>query len=422
MTTMAEREVGLPPCLLDSWNISSIDKSGQDEQLREFSATSLSKAFIKHQIESFQESKKPNRTIRPLSLTAIGSILETLNASSDPSRDIRTIIGSLNESTLRQIFQDPRLSYQAFRPFHSASPIVDIDACIIRNERFIRSRGILNQDGAFLVKLDELPSLIPGAVLASQRKVSRKNILTLPRQPMPKGGLEVLDYWRNEYKTLTINATDTSFKTSLDRITKGALNGLDWANVFMAGGIVLTTLLHPDSSRDDDLKVKDADIDLYLYNISPEEANQKIKHIYEVWKRNLPAQNKEHIVIKNAKTITFLPTYPHRRVQIVLKLLSSPTNVLLNFDIDACAVGFDGSHVLMLPRFVRALETGYSVFSMDLIWGHHLRDRRATQEARVFKYADRGFGIRFLPSYARSIQEDFGPKDANETGTCHSRR
>lgn len=59
----------------------------------------------------------------------------------------------------------------------------------------------------------------------------------------------------------------------------------------------------------------------------------------------------------------------------------------------------------MLPRCARALETGYSTFTMDLIWGHHLGDRRATQEIRVFKYADRGFGMRILPSYVRSLEE-----------------
>lgn len=48
----------------------------------------------------------------------------------------------------------------------------------------------------------------------------------------------------------------------------------------------------------------------------------------------------------------------------------------------------------------------YSTFTMDLIFGHHLADRRATQEIRLFKYADRGFGLRILPSYVRCLEED----------------
>ena len=142
-------------------------------------------------------------------------------------------------------------------------------------------------------------------------------------------------------------------------------------------------------------------------SLGPEEANAKVEHIYEAWSRNLPSSVTNRQVVKNAKTINFLADYPNRRVQVVLKLTPSITDILLNCDLDACALAFNGSEVLMLPRFVRALETGSSMFTMDLIWGHHLGHRRASQENRVFKYADRGFGLRILPSYARSLRFDF---------------
>ncbi|KAF9029392.1 hypothetical protein BDP27DRAFT_1349689 [Rhodocollybia butyracea] len=74
--------------------------------------------------------------------------------------------------------------------------------------------------------------------------------------------------------------------------------------------------------------------------------------------------------------------WPKRRVQIVLKLVKSPREVLLNFDLDVCATGWDGTEVWMLPRFVRALETGTNVFTMDLINGHYLGDRKATRDKR----------------------------------------
>ena len=123
--------------------------------------------------------------------------------------------------------------------------------------------------------------------------------------------------------------------------------------------------------------------------------------------RNLQPDAQDRTVVKLAKTINFLADYPNRRIQVVLKLLPSPTDILLNVDLDACALAYDGSQVLMLPRFVRALETGSSMFTMDLVWGHHLGDRRASQENRIVKYAHRNFGIRFLPSYARSLKDDF---------------
>ena len=170
--------------------------------------------------------------------------------------------------------------------------------------------------------------------------------------------------------------------------------------------MALTTLLHTDPSKDDDRAVMDPDIDVYIYGLGPEDANRKVEEIHDAWVRNLPVSARERLVVKNAKTINFLSTYPQRRIQILLKLLPSPTDILLNFDLDACAIGFDGLNVLMLPRCARAIETGYSVFTMDLVWGHHLGDRRASQENRIFKYADRGFGLRILPSYCRSLEED----------------
>lgn len=66
-------------------------------------------------------------------------------------------------------------------------------------------------------------------------------------------------------------------------------------------------------------------------------------------------------------------------------------------------MGFDGEEVWMLARAARSLVTGYTSFTMDLIHGHYLNDRRASQDERVFKYARRGYGIRFLPSYVDSI-------------------
>ena len=58
----------------------------------------------------------------------------------------------------------------------------------------------------------------------------------------------------------------------------------------------------------------------------------------------------------------------------------------------------------MLPRCARAIETGYSIFYLDLIFGHHLGHRRVSQESRLFEYGDRGFGMRILPSYFEALE------------------
>ncbi|KAJ7794659.1 hypothetical protein B0H14DRAFT_3159029 [Mycena olivaceomarginata] len=40
---------------------------------------------------------------------------------------------------------------------------------------------------------------------------------------------------------------------------------------------------------------------------------------------------------------------------------------------------------------------------MGLIHGHYLSDRRASTQERLFKYADKGYGIRILPSYISAL-------------------
>lgn len=273
--------------------------------------------------------------------------------------------------------------------------VVDIDEAVLRHERYVR--GLPDRDGRCLVTLEELCNIL-------FEKPRGNSPMVFTRKDPPIGGLEVLDELRPS--TISIHATSATYRETFERATKGILRGLDWENILLAGGMALTTLLHTDDSNDDNRAIIDPDLDLYIYGLGPEEANRKVQNIHDTWVRNLPPTAGRRLVVKNAKTINLLTSYPNRRIQIVLKLLPSPTDVLLNFDLDACAIGFDGSQVLMLPRCARAIETGYSVFSMDLVWGHHLGDRRASQDVRVFKYAQRGFGIRFLPSYARSLEKD----------------
>ncbi|KAJ7669357.1 hypothetical protein DFH06DRAFT_981623, partial [Mycena polygramma] len=202
---------------------------------------------------------------------------------------------------------------------------------------------------------------------------------------------------------ISIQPSTAMFKRNFYRMSDGLLRNLDWSNVLVAGGIILGTLLSSDSSPTYVQDWRSSDIDMYIHGLSPEDANKKIQHVFDTFSSNLPPGTRT-FVVRNMKTITFHAKYPLRRIQIVLKLVESPLEVLLNFDLDICAMGWDGSNVWMLPRTARALETGSSVFTMDLVRGHYLSARRASQPQRVFKYANRGYGIRFLPSYMAALQ------------------
>lgn len=198
-----------------------------------------------------------------------------------------------------------------------------------------------------------------------------------PSDSLP--GMRILDATRAE--RVRVRGIDT-FRTAFDRISNNALRGLDWTNVLIAGGIVLASLMNFDQAES---QAMSSDIDLYIYGLNAEEAMAKVMHIEEVFVRNLPSAaaptsasgdgvgnsspSLPYGVLRNSKTITLVPQYPHRRVQIILKLLSNPMETLLNFDLDPAAVAYDGQEVWMLPRAARSIVTGYTVFSMDLIQG-----------------------------------------------------
>ena len=396
----------LPPFILDGWCLQQGEerRAKAADQLKGFTTSTLAETFMTFQLDKHFGAPDRNVSASSLASVAVGKVLETLENSDDLAVDVKTVAESLSSTTLRQLLNDPRTPYQLLRTFLTLPQtlaardriIVDVDEAVLRNEHYMRSRDS-NRDGRYLVPLEDLSE-----ILANGTQTNRP--LSFTRKDPPRGGFEFLDELRK--RELTIQSSSASFCKVFERITRGILRGLDWSNIFVAGGMALTTLLHTDPSKDDDRAVRDPDIDLYIYGLGPEDANRKVEEVHDTWARNLPANAQARLIVKNAKTINFLSSYPHRRIQIVLKLLSSPADVLLNFDLDACAIGFDGSRVLMLPRCARAIETGYSVFTMDLVWGHHLSDRRASQDNRVFKYADRGFGMRILPSYCRSLEED----------------
>ncbi|KAF7313013.1 hypothetical protein MKEN_00986200 [Mycena kentingensis (nom. inval.)] len=248
---------------------------------------------------------------------------------------------------------------------------------------------ILSSDSrsAQLVFLAAVPSVVSGV-----NRVG--NVFRWTREAYP--GHTILDAHRE--RLAGIYADDSAFADAFSASGGGVLAGLDWTNVVAAGGAVASAL-HYDFGEPRVLRPdKHADIDLFLYAVSPGDAERKIAHIWDTYCDNLPL-TAPRLVVRNSQTITFYSSYDVKRVQIVLKIAPSAAAVLDNFDLDVCAVAWDGSRVLMSPRFCRALETGYNTFTMDIVVGHFLGQRRESRLQRITKYASRGYGIRFLPKY-----------------------
>jgi hypothetical protein len=233
----------------------------------------------------------------------------------------------------------------------------DLDHWILCNEDWLRDRKTAAQSDdkthkwtTGLVLLGHSHGVFPGSVVSDQyRKITR---------PKKMDGFTCLDAKRSPH--IYIQPNSNLFKKKLDELTKGQLKGLDWSNVFVAGGIVLGSLLcvEGDEAIHNPAMWKSSDIDIYTHGLNPIESNKRIEHIFQVFKQNLPDEIQDSIiVVKNSKTITFLPPYPYRRFQIILKLVKNPAEVLLNFDLDICAMGYDGKELWMLPRAARALES-----------------------------------------------------------------
>ena len=397
---------------------------------KNWTISSLSELYLRDQIDSYRSADGSLNTgqdehgnIASLASMAISKLNNVLAASANIEADILTTTNSLSISVLRQVIRSGKTPYLILRalldlpmnlePDSSVdlgaresevtfNSIQDIDEAVLLNERYIRSRsstGILPK--RYLVSLKGLVRILGKPQLGASPLWGR-HTLGFQRKDPPHGGYEFLDVKRQ--RRFFILSNSCSYYDTFARITGNILHGLDWKNVLVAGEMALRTLLHVDSYMDDIEETQQGDLDIYIYGLDVEQANEKVEEIYQVWKRNLPATNYQQLVVKNGTTITFIPDYPNRRVQIVLKLFSSPTQVLLHFDVDACAICFDGEEVLMLPRCARAIETGYCVFVMDLIWGHPPSQRRPTRDWRIYGYADRGFGLRILPCYVKSLE------------------
>ncbi|CAD6955539.1 unnamed protein product [Tilletia controversa] len=167
------------------------------------------------------------------------------------------------------------------------------------------------------------------------------------------------------------------FTGIFDTVTDGILNGLDYDNLLVAGGIVLACLTY---AQFEGHISPDSDIDIFVHGVTPFEALAKLLDIEATLRANVPRSYEQYSVERTATTISFVPNDASsglRKLQIVLRLHQNPGEIIASFDRDEAAVGYDGSEVWLEPRALRAILTGYSVITAKLL--------HATSEARTIK-------------------------------------
>ena len=145
-----------------------------------------------------------------------------------------------------------------------------------------------------------------------------------------------------------------------------------WENLLIAGGSVCEVLRRYGHF---------ADIDIFLYDLTPEEATTKLMNIYQELRK---VYGKVNNVVRGDKCVTIVFDRG-QEVQIILRLYNSISEILHGFDLGSSAIGFDGERV-----YFTSLSKFCFVNLVNIIDG----TRRSTSyEHRLAKYFCRDFDI-----------------------------
>jgi ankyrin repeat protein len=182
------------------------------------------------------------------------------------------------------------------------------------------------------------------------------------------------------------------FQTNFQLFSESSLVDMDWSNVVVAGSAVVTSLLPvPDKYNTSKRALREyyhqklapaSDVDLFLYDLTEEQAIEKIKQIEQRIKDSILT---ETTTVRTKNAITIVSQYPTRHVQIVLRIYLSISEILTGFDVDCSCAAYDGSQVYASPRALAAYMT--QINTIDLT------RRSPSYESRLSKYSRRGFEV-----------------------------
>ncbi|KAI0708741.1 hypothetical protein C8T65DRAFT_535541, partial [Cerioporus squamosus] len=205
---------------------------------------------------------------------------------------------------------------------------------------------------------------------------------------------------RKEGEPSMVSGLD-EFKKNWGLFTEGSLSQItDWSNVVAAGGSVQACLSHlPDFAKVSKRAMRKyyhnnafptSDIDLFLYGLTPEQAEVKMHAIYEAVRDSVPW---DVTCVRTKHTVSIHSQYPYRSIQIVLRLYSSPAEILAGFDVDAPCCAFDGQRVWANPRAIVAMMRQCNTVDMTR--------RSPSYEVRLTKYSLRDFEV-YVPTLRRN--------------------
>jgi hypothetical protein len=124
-----------------------------------------------------------------------------------------------------------------------------------------------------------------------------------------------------------------------------------------------------------------SDYDVFLLTQDKERALEIVNILYERMNSLKPAH-----ILKTKNTITIYNM--NYEVQIITKLYNSITEVLCNFDLDSCCVGYSNGELYGLPRFIRSLAYCGNILDPEKYSSSYFN--------RLKKYIKRGFSV-YIP-------------------------
>lgn len=183
-------------------------------------------------------------------------------------------------------------------------------------------------------------------------------------------------------KYLSAPSNVDEFRKKLEEFGGCYLRNLPMKNVVIAGGAVLR-ILDTTASPDDQ-----SDIDLFVVASSEKEALETFENLLEHFRREhmkVEPGQRGMLASRTGQAVTFSFGYPLRPIQLILRIHTCISDVLLGFDIDSCQVAYDGKTVYATKSALRAIETGMNIVDPE----------RATTkyEERLIKYVFRGYMV-----------------------------
>lgn len=194
------------------------------------------------------------------------------------------------------------------------------------------------------------------------------------------------DEFKTNYSTIKkkygyINTLNTTFipenniqfvKNVFRNKTRGIFDNIP--DIIVAGGIISNIFTMNEC-------YSCSDYDVFLLTQDKERALEIVNILFERINSTKPAH-----ILKTKNTITIYNL--NYEVQIITKLYDSITEVLCNFDLDSCCIGYSNGELYGLPRFIRSLAYCGNILDPEKYSSSYFY--------RLKKYIKRGFSV-YIP-------------------------